>query len=51
MMSDELRIYEHWCEHEGCAEWGSRGYQRGKREEPHWFCYGHRDDGELLLGR
>ncbi|UPT53420.1 hypothetical protein [Synechococcus phage Ssp-JY39] len=43
-------IWEHYCEHAGCKEWGSYGYQIGKRM-PHWFCKEHRDDGERVIGR
>ncbi|GHC61491.1 hypothetical protein [Limoniibacter endophyticus] len=40
-------LYEHYCEHPGYKEWGAFGYGRGK---PSWFCYEHRDMGEMLLG-
>lgn len=43
-------IWEHYCEHAGCKEWGSYGYQIGK-QTPHWFCREHRDDGERIIGR
>lgn len=59
-MGDELRpnteyrtpagIFEHWCEHPGCKEWGSWGYSRTKHET-RWFCREHRDYGEAWLGR
>jgi hypothetical protein len=44
MMGDEIRIgaevvalrptglFEHYCEHPGCKEWGSWGYSRTKQE-------------------
>ncbi|MBD0417492.1 hypothetical protein [Oryzicola mucosus] len=38
-------LYEHYCEHDGCARWGSFGFARAK-EAPHWFCFEHRDEGE-----
>ena len=65
-MSDEIRLptagitetrrapgglYVHYCEHEGCKAWGGWGYARSKRSPTHWFCYGHRDDGEAMLTR
>jgi hypothetical protein len=37
-------IFEHWCEHPGCAHWGSFGFQRGR--VPVYFCFRHRGDGE-----
>jgi hypothetical protein len=43
-------IYEHWCEHDGCTEWGAWGYSRTKLET-RWYCYEHRDEGEAYLGR
>ena len=24
-------IYEHYCQHEGCKEWGGFGYERARR--------------------
>lgn len=42
-------IYEHWCEHPGCQEWGGWGFGRIKAESPHWFCFAHRDEGEQYL--
>lgn len=60
-MSDELRageeaqkdkgVSDHRCEHPGCAEWGSWGYQRSKLEATRWYCYGHRETGERLIRR
>lgn len=61
-MSDEFRpgevparaphtgIVEHLCEHPGCRKWGGWGYSR-PRTETRWFCYEHKADGEVLLGR
>jgi hypothetical protein len=43
-------IFEHYCEHEGCKEWGSFGYERASRRTD-WFCFEHRDDGEAVLRR
>lgn len=43
-------IWEHHCEHDGCAAWGGWGYQIGK-QKAHWFCAEHRDDGERFIGR
>jgi hypothetical protein len=62
MMGDEIRIsaemtapqptgiFEHYCEHRGCAEWGSWGYSC-TRQETRWYCFEHRNEGETLLGR
>jgi len=44
-------IVEHWCEREGCSDWGSHGYSRGKHQPTVWFCYEHRSDGERYLGK
>lgn len=41
-------MFEHYCEHPGCADWGAFGYARGKGKS-HWFCREHRDDGERYL--
>ncbi|RLP26322.1 hypothetical protein [Mesorhizobium sp. YM1C-6-2] len=60
-MSDELRpgetpasapsgIFVHYCEREGSSAWGGWRYSRTK-QETRWFCFGHRDHGERLLGR
>lgn len=35
-------IWEHLCEHPGCAVWGAWGFARGKRTA--WFCFEHRPD-------
>jgi hypothetical protein len=43
------KLYEHFCDHPGCGKWGAFGYSRHKRQEPKWFCFGHRDDGERML--
>ena len=44
-------VVEHGCEHPGCSRWGGFGYRRHKLDEPKWFCYDHRSDGEALIGR
>jgi len=44
-------IVEHWCEREGCSNWGSHGYSRGRNQPTVWFCYEHRADGERYLGK
>jgi hypothetical protein len=41
-------LFDHYCEHPGCKEWGSFGFARG-RGEPKWFCRGHKGDGEAYL--
>ena len=43
-------MYVHYCEHEGCREWGGLGYSIGK-QATRWFCREHKDEGERLLGR
>ena len=57
-MSDEATqtgtpsgLFLHYCEHAGCAAWGSYGYRSRRTEPVRYFCHDHRDDGELLLGR
>ncbi|RUV55848.1 hypothetical protein EOA88_35590 [Mesorhizobium sp. M5C.F.Ca.IN.020.14.1.1] len=42
-------LFEHWCQHPGCAKWGQRGFARGGKGESVWFCYEHREDGERYL--
>ena len=63
-MSDEIRLpgapaelrrapsglTVHYCEHPGCKEWGGWGYSRTK-QDTRWFCFEHRADGEVYLGR
>jgi hypothetical protein len=41
-------IFEHFCEHPGCQKWGGWGYPRGRGTT--WFCYEHREDGEIGNG-
>jgi len=43
-------LYQHYCEHPGCTEWGSWGYSRTKLET-RWYCREHRYGGEFWLGR
>ena len=43
-------IYEHYCQDEGCREWGGFGYERASRRVD-WFCFAHRYDGEAVLRR
>ena len=33
-------LFTHYCEHPGCARWGSFGEPHGK--ETRWFCGEHR---------
>jgi hypothetical protein len=53
-MGDETRsappsthsgIWEHWCEHPGCKQWGAWGYASG-RGPSNWYCWEHRPDAE-----
>ncbi len=46
-MSDETRtaradsiIVEHYCEHDGCKEWGCYGFEES-RAVTRWFCPDH----------
>lgn len=43
-------IWEHYCEHPGCDSWGGFGFSVAGRA-PRWYCAGHMDEGERLLGR
>jgi hypothetical protein len=45
---DDVTITHHRCEHSGCSKWAGFGFSRPK-QEPHWFCGEHRDDGERHL--
>lgn len=58
-MSDEIRlpkpeygtrpgVQHHCCEHEGCGKDAGWGFAKPK-QEPHWFCFEHRADGEHYL--
>lgn len=42
------RVIDHRCEHAGCTKWGGFGFGKPKQES-HWFCYGHRAEGERFL--
>jgi hypothetical protein len=42
-------LFEHYCQHPGCKEWGAFGFARGGKGESKWFCREHRDDGEQFL--
>lgn len=44
-------LFLHYCERRGCKEWGAYGYQAGKSQPQHFFCYAHRGDGERIIGR
>ena len=37
-------LYIHYCDHEGCKEWGCFGYDG--HYGTYWYCGAHRDDGE-----
>lgn len=58
-MSDEIRlpkpeyatlpgVQHHVCEHAGCNQDAGWGFAKPK-QEPHWFCFEHRADGEKFL--
>ncbi|TGV61141.1 hypothetical protein EN784_01720 [bacterium M00.F.Ca.ET.141.01.1.1] len=42
------KVLGHLCEHEGCLMHAGFGFAR-LRQDPHWFCFEHRDDGERYL--
>ncbi len=42
------KMYDHWCEHQGCRRWGSFGFQ--SRYGTLWFCGDHRRDAEGSSG-
>jgi hypothetical protein len=42
-------LFEHYCQHRGCKEWGAFGFARGGKGESRWFCYEHRKDGGRYL--
>ncbi|UVK48010.1 hypothetical protein BPNPMPFG_001247 [Mesorhizobium sp. AR07] len=39
------RIEDHFCEQPGCGKDAGWGFAKLK-QEPHWFCFEHREDGE-----
>ncbi|TPL99609.1 hypothetical protein FJ943_14280 [Mesorhizobium sp. B2-3-10] len=45
---ERARVLRHMCERTGCAKRGGFGFAR-PRQDPHWFCFEHRDDGERYL--
>jgi hypothetical protein len=45
---ENATIKDHRCEHPGCAKWAGFGFSR-PRQEPHWYCFEHRDEGERFL--
>lgn len=49
---ERQRIENHTCEHAGCGHSAPFGFARPKGPS-HWFCRGHRADGDqyLLGGR
>lgn len=34
-------MYEHYCEHPACNEWGGFGFSSGKSAPIHWWCARH----------
>jgi hypothetical protein len=44
-------VQAHKCEHLGCSKWGGFGFTPGKSAPNVWFCFEHRGDGEVCLGR
>lgn len=45
---ERQRVENHVCEHGGCGLRAPFGFARPK-QKPHWFCLGHRADGDLYL--
>lgn len=44
------KLFEHWCDAEGCKAWGSFGYKTKYGQL--WFCREHKQQGEeALAGR
>lgn len=40
-------LFEHYCCHVGCKDWGGFGFSASKGVEVRWWCwehYPHRDD-------
>ncbi|NEJ04316.1 hypothetical protein GR238_02695 [Rhizobium leguminosarum] len=35
------QMYVHYCEEEGCTEWGGLGRSATKDEPPRWWCWEH----------
>ncbi|MCT7378177.1 hypothetical protein [Chelativorans salis] len=46
-----LTLHLHYCEHDGCTEWGTFGYARGKDQPSKWYCREHKSDGEHWIGK
>ncbi|TGQ71002.1 hypothetical protein EN829_001035 [Mesorhizobium sp. M00.F.Ca.ET.186.01.1.1] len=45
---ERVSVLGHVCEHEGCEKHAGFGFAR-PRQNPHWFCFEHRVDGERYL--
>ncbi|KAA3448045.1 hypothetical protein C7I87_24210 [Mesorhizobium sp. SARCC-RB16n] len=45
---ERARVLGHLCESTGCAKHAGFGFAR-PRQDPHWFCFEHRGDGERYL--
>ncbi|TJV19716.1 MAG: hypothetical protein E5Y07_00565 [Mesorhizobium sp.] len=45
---DRNRVLGHVCAHEGCTKHAGFGFAR-PRQEPAWFCFEHKADGEHFL--
>ncbi|KAA3452250.1 hypothetical protein C7I87_02330 [Mesorhizobium sp. SARCC-RB16n] len=41
-------VLGHVCERKGCIRYAGFGFAR-PGQEPHWFCFEHRGDGERYL--
>ncbi|TPN50220.1 hypothetical protein FJ976_16085 [Mesorhizobium sp. B1-1-9] len=47
-MRERAKVMGRTCEHEGCGKVAGWGFVR-PRQDPHWFCYEHRGDGDRYL--
>ncbi|WP_448786411.1 hypothetical protein [Brucella intermedia] len=44
------KLFEHWCDAQGCKEWGTFGYKLPNGQL--WLCRAHKQEGEdALTGR
>ncbi|MEY9375089.1 hypothetical protein ABIA10_000959 [Rhizobium leguminosarum] len=40
-LTNAPQMYVHYCEEEGCEEWGGFGRSATKDEPPRWWCWEH----------
>lgn len=34
-------VFEHYCEHSGCNEWGGFGFSPSRSAPVRWWCWEH----------